>query len=378
MEHYIDNVDFWKLEAQKYFAPPSSWSEEKRKDTATSRIFSGDWWGAQKRDGAFYKFIKDEDGNMYLIGRSKSKSGDYLDKIDWVPQLHPFFESLPNGTCLLGELYLPRDEQAKATTTIMNCLKDKAIGRQKKEEDKLHYYIFDILADKEESLVNMKAIDRFLTLDDYSKEYTNDYIEWAHYTNGKELWDNLQNLLAEGYEGVVITRGDAPYQPGKRPSKDCLKVKKELQDTIDCFVIGANSPTKIYEGKEIEVWPYWFNELKNEKFLATDYLNENHESIYNAYFEGAPVIPVTKNWFYGWAGSLRLGAMKDGKEVEIGSLSGVTDEIKENWKNYVGKPIEVTAMEIMDTGGLRHPKFVRFRDDIEKSDCDWYKIFGDN
>ena len=51
-------------------------------------------------------------------------------------------------------------------------------------------------------------------------------------------------------------------------------------------------------------------------------------------------------------------------------------EIKENWKNYVGKPVEVTAMEIMDTGGLRHPKFKQFRDDITKMDCDWYKIFG--
>ena len=51
------------------------------------------------------------------------------------------------------------------------------------------------------------------------------------YKNGKELWELLQNLLATGYEGIVITREDAPYQPGKRPSKDCLKVKKELQDT---------------------------------------------------------------------------------------------------------------------------------------------------
>lgn len=378
MKGYIDGIDFWNLEAMKYYAPPSSWSEEKKKDTAVSRIFSGDWWGAQKRDGAFYKFIKDDEGNMFLIGRSKSKGGDYLDKYNWVPQLHSFFESLPNGTCLLGELYLPRNEQAKSTTTIMNCLVDKAIKRQEKEEDKLHYYIFDILADEGESYVNMKAIDRFLRLNDYYHKYGEGYYEWAEYKSGKELWELLQNLLATGYEGIVITREDAPYQPGKRPSKDCLKVKKELQDTIDCFILGANAPTKNYVGKEIEVWEYWYNELKDEKILASDYLNVYHEPIYNAYIEGAPVIPVTKNWYYGWAGSLRLGAVKDGKDVEIGSLSGVTDEIKENWKDYIGCPIEVTAMEIMDTGGLRHPKFVRFRDDLLKPDCDWYKIFGVN
>ena len=38
-------------------------------------------------DGAYYRFIKDMDGNMRLQGRSKSVSGDYLDKLAWVPQL---------------------------------------------------------------------------------------------------------------------------------------------------------------------------------------------------------------------------------------------------------------------------------------------------
>lgn len=376
MNCIIDNVDFFNLEAQKYYAPPSSWSQEKKKDTAVSRIFSGEWWGSQKRDGAFMLFCKDMEGNMYLRPRAKNTKGEFVNKIDWVPHLHPFFESLPNGTCLLGELYLPRNEQAKSTTTIMNCLVKKAVERQEKDEDKLHYYIFDILADEGESYINMKAIDRFLRLSDYAQKYKGDFVEWAEYKNGKELWELLQNLLATGYEGIVITREDAPYQPGKRPSKDCLKVKKELQDTIDCFVLGATAPTKTYTGKEIEVWPYWFNELTGEKINGNEYFNEKHEYVYNIYVEGAPVVPVTKNWFYGWAGSLRLGAVKDGKDVEIGNLSGVTDEIKEHWKDYVGCPIEVTAMEIMDTGGLRHPKFVRFRDDILKSDCDWYKIFG--
>lgn len=376
MKGFIDGIDFYNLEVQKYYAPPRSWSDEKRKDTAVSRIFSGTWWGARKVDGAFYMFIKDEDGNMFLRGRSKSVSGKYLDKFDWVPQLHEVFEKMPNGTCLLGEVYLPKNEQAKATTSIMNCLVDKAVARQQKDEDKLHYYVFDILADEGESYVGMKAIDRFLRLDDYAVKYTSEFIDWARYTNGKELWDNLQELLANGYEGVVIVRDDAPYQPGKRPSKDCLKIKKELQDTIDCFILGAIIPTKIYTGKDVENWPYWYNEQNSQKILDSDYYKENHKTMYELYVDGAPVVPVTKPWFNGWAGSLRLGVIKDGKEFEIGSLSGITDEIKENWKSYVGMPLEVTAMEIMDTGGLRHPKFLRFRDDLTKEDCTWEKIFG--
>ena len=361
MKGYINGIDFYNLPIQKYYAPPNSWTVEKRKNLVTSRIFSGEWYGARKVDGAFYMFVKDEDGNCFLRGRSKSVSGEYLDKIDWVPQLWPFFKALPAGTCFLGELYLPSKEEAKATTSIMNCKVEKAVSRQEKE--KLHYYVFDILADRGESYINMKAIDRFLTLDDYHyKMGFGDYdcVMWADYYSGQNLWNKLQEYLAEGFEGVVITYQEAPYRPGKRSIKDTLKIKKELQETIDCIVIGVNPPTKIYNGKEIENWTFWYNEQTDEKI---------NDLMYKDYADGAPVIPVTKNWFYGWAGSLRLGMYKDGKTVQVGSLSGITDDIKENWKDYLGQVVEVAAMEVMDTGGIRHPKFVQFRPDKVPEEC---------
>lgn len=363
----IDGIDFFNMEAMKYYSVPNTWSEEKKKDNATSKIFSGDWWGAQKRDGIFMMTLCDEDDNIFFRPRSKNVKGEFVDKSEWVPHLAPFFKGIPNGTCFLGELYLPRDEQAKSTSSIMNCLKEKAIGRQNKEEDKLHYYIFDILAHEGKSLLDTPAIDRFDLLKDYEDIYKSPYLEWATYKNGKELWDMLQDLLAEGYEGVVITNAAAHYQPGKRSNSVSLKIKKELQDTIDCVVIGASAPAKNYTGKEIRTWNLWLNELTNEKVTG---------QLYEDYANGEPIIPITKTWFNGWAGSLRLGAYKDGKLVEIGNLSGITDEVKENWRDYVGKIAEVTAMEIMDTGGLRHPKLVRFRDDKAAQECTWESIFG--
>lgn len=379
MECVIDGYDFFNMEAQKYYAPPATWDAEKKKENAMNKIFSGVWYGSQKRDGIWMSFMKDMEGNMYLRPRSRNTKKEFINKIDWVPHLHPFFESIPNGTVFLGELYLPRDEQAKTTTSIVNCLLPKSLKRQEKEEDKLHYYVFDILADRGESLINVHAVDRFCLLDDYSKKYNGPYTEWAQYKSGQELWDMLQELLAEGYEGVVITYEDAKYDPGKRSSKISLKIKKELQDTIDCFILGANSPTQDYTGKEIETWPYWFNQLTNNRVLEPDYLKDEHKTIYQAYEEGAPVIPVTKNWFFGWAGSFKLGAMKDGKAVQIGNLSGLTDEMKENWKDYVGKVCEISCMEIMTnqdgTQGLRHPKLICFRNDKTKEECLWEDVF---
>ena len=378
MKCIIEGTDFYQLEAMKYFSPSTSWSPEKKKENAMQKIFSGEWWGAQKRDGIFVMCGRNQDGDIFLRPRAKNTKGEFVNKVDWVPQIHTFLAAIDPGTVFLGELYLPRDEQAKSTSSIMNSLQPRAVKKQQKEEDKLHLYIFDILANKGKSLLDAPALKRFTTLHKMSFLHA-EYVEWAKYCNGQDLWNMLQQLLADGYEGVVITHQDAPYQPGKRSNKVSLKIKKELQDTVDCIMIGANAPTREYAGKEIEAWEYWFNTRTNEKMLGSEYFATHHESIYNLYVEGGLIEPVTKNWFYGWAGSWKLGAYKDGKLIQIGSLSGLTDEMKENWKNYVGKVCEVSAMETSENQeggrGLRHPKLIAIRDDIDPKECTYERIF---
>ena len=360
----IDNVDFHELPAQKYWSFPSGYKKDSKAETQ-NMIFSGDYVGARKMDGAFYKFIKDENGNMELIGRSKSVKGDYIDKIEWVPQLHEFFNSLPNGTCLLGELYFPEKEGSSAVTTIMGCLPQKARDRQEKGM-KLHYYIFDVLAFAQSALFNNNIEERVEQLNNIAKGWSSKYVEFAKYYEGKELWNHLQETLNVGGEGVVITKKGTCYQPGKRPARQTLKVKKELHETIDCFFTGhATAPTKEYTGKEIETWQYWLNERTGEK------LNGEY---YKEYFNGAPLIPITKPYFNGWAGSLEIGVIKNDKVVPIGYLSGLSDEIKANYKDYKGKVIEVGAMEVLETGGLRHAKMLNFRPDLTIKDCTWEKI----
>ena len=379
MKCIIEGIDFYQLEAMKYFSPSTSWSPEKKKENAMQKIFSGDWYGAQKRDGIFVMVGKNLDNEIFLRPRAKNTKGEFVNKVDWVPQIHRYLNELEPGTVLLGELYLPRDEQAKSTSSIMNSLQPRAVKKQAKEEDKLILYIFDILALEGESWLNKRAEDRFEKLNVLWRAYPGQYVEYAEYHNGKELWDLLQNLLINGYEGVVITHKDAPYQPGKRSNKVSLKIKKELQDTVDCVMIGANAPTREYTGKEIEVWEYWLDTRTGQKLKGSDYFATHHESIYNLYAEGGLIEPVTKNWFYGWAGSWKLGAYKNGKLVQIGSLSGLTDEMKENWKDYVGKVCEVSAMETSENQeggrGLRHPKLIAIRDDIDPADCTYERIF---
>ena len=74
MYGFIDGFDFGEMEIQKYYCPPSTWSDEKKRENARMKIYSGDWYGSEKRDGYFAQLIKDEDGNII-------KSPDTLSKV---------------------------------------------------------------------------------------------------------------------------------------------------------------------------------------------------------------------------------------------------------------------------------------------------------
>ena len=380
MTGYIDGYNFKEMDAMRYWAPPATWSDEKKRDNARAKIYSGDFLGAEKRDGYFAKLVKDDEGNIGLYSRSRNVNGEYIDKHEWVPHLNSFFESLPNGTCLLGELYFPSQPGSRNVTTIMGCLVDKAIARQETGE-KLHFYVFDCLAWDGKSWLKKTAESRFTWVSAFAPI---DYVSFAQYVSGADLWVLLQEILARGDEGIVITKEDGLYEPGKRPSKTTLKIKKELKQTIDCFFTGVGSaPTKIYTGKEIETWKYWENQMTGTKMNA---------EMYKEYAAGCPIVPITKGYYNGWAGSLEIAVLhhKEGSRCKIngieyhdtevfpiGWLSGLPDEMKADPKKHAFKPIEVNAME-WDAwnNSLRHGKMVGWRKDLGIGDCTLEKIIG--
>jgi hypothetical protein len=190
-------------------------------------------------------------------------------------------------------------------------------------------------------------------------------IDFATYYDGEELWEQLQKILAAGGEGIVMTKKGTVPSPGKRTARKTLKVKKELSENIDCFFTGrGTSPTRLYSGKEIQSWKYWENMRTGAKIEG---------ELYGKYRQGEPYEPVTKPYFYGWAGSLEIGVLKDGEVYPIGYLSGLADEIKSDPGAQRMKCIEVTAMEILPTGGIRHAKLERFRPDLAPTDCTYEK-----
>ena len=365
MKGCIDKIDWLNIEPMKYWSFPASTSDPVKKETVRNAIFSNEYMGALKVDGFYQRLLKDEDGNCFMIARSRNVNGEIVNKIDWVPQLKEWMDSLPNGTCLLSEVYLPDNEGSKNVTSILGCLKEKAIERQKKTP--LHFHLFDCMAYDGKNFDKTHYEDRMKQLDEMSNLYTSNYIHYAKAYDGEELWDKLQEFLAEGREGMVIMRKDAIVYNKRTPARVSIKVKQELKQTIDCFIMGWNPPTKEYTGKAIDTWVYWYDTLKEQILPMGSYFQD--------YRNGAPIIPVTKNFYNGWAGSLKLGLVKDGQPVYFGDLSGLTEEVLSNPDAYKGKVVEVGGMQIdKESHHIRHPRLIRFRDDKTPRECEWSQV----
>lgn len=378
-EIIIDGFQFDNMEAMKYWNFPRSYDQKRKKEESKYMCLSEDYYGSRKMDGAWNMLIKDMNGNFHLRSRTESVNGGYSDKAEWIPHVCKELKDIPNGTVLLGEIYFPNNEGSRKITSVLNCLKDKCIKRQEKN-GWLHYYVFDILAWDGKNLIDCPFEKRCggdsSYLCNFDAVYASDYnyIEVAQYVKGKDLWDLYGKIIATGGEGIVITRKDCKYLCGKRTARMTLKMKKEINDTIDAFIDGGyKAATKEYKGKTpLDEYKYWQNERTGKI---------SFENRFEEYINGEPWEPVSRLYALNYAGSIRFSVMKDGKEVPIGYISGIPDEIKkgivENPDKYIHKVFELSAMEVECISGeysLRHGIIIQERPDKNYLDCDFSQI----
>ena len=375
MEIIIDNFDFLNFEPMKYWTPPKN---KNLKEELNSMIYSGEFCLSHKKDGYWFTIIKDNKGELFSRPRNKNVQGGYTSKIEWIPHIAETLKNIPNGTVLVGEIYLKSNEQSKAVTSLLGCLKEKALKRQEKGE-KLTFYIFDCLAFNGGNISHNKLFERVEMAKAIYNKYlkSNPNIEMAEYIDDpKKMLDYIAEVLASGGEGVVVQRKDNPYEFGKRTAHHSLKVKKELDKEVDCFLTGNyKEATWEYTGKEVENWKYWFD-LKN---------NQKKEGIfYDDFQSGAPIEPISKGAFFGWAGSVEIGVVKGKEIIPIGWISNVTEEVKrgivEDNSIWARRVVKINAMMMeSDTHNFRHAKIMEWRnlEDMSWKDCTYEKIFGE-
>lgn len=359
---------------------------------------SGEYFAQLKKDGYWYMFEKDTEGNMYLWSRNVSKiTGILTEKSANVPEIIIALEGVPNDTIIIGEIYYP-GKRSKDVTPIMGALPELAVERQQGEYGYLHYYVHDILFYNGHDLTKMRADVRYEIL----KRVYYKYSFQAVMENGVPLVelaervdDNIQEAVAAalqaGEEGMVLKKRTAPYTPGKRPVWDTIKIKKT--DTCDAIIIGTFPATKYYDGKldvkencqgrDASEWPYWIIERTSDIWTQNikweDWEKEpvgNPRVIKGINYR---TMPVTKAYYNGWDTAIEIGAYDNkGNIVSIGSVSsGLSDNDRMHLRTYIGQVAELAGMEKdREAHTLRHFHFKRIRDDKDAKECTLASIFG--
>lgn len=359
---------------------------------------SGEWVAQEKKDGAWYQLEKTDNGEIYLFGRTVSKkTGEYTEKIANVPHIKSWATYLPNGTTVIGEIYIPGGK-SNDVTKIMGCTATNAYTRQFESDaygGPIHYYIFDCIRYRGKSLLEVPFIDRYEHYLEYELydcfelgNYIGGYQPLCEYVELAPLYENnfeehLKNIFSAGGEGMVFKHKQSLYRPGARtsPLKEAYKYKEHL-DSIDLVCMELLDPVWEYTGKEIENWPYWMERAEATAEGKFDWIpcgrNCYKDSLANPHIFKA----VTKPAYNGWKNAMRLGAYRNGELVEVCRVaSGLTDELREDMANnpeaYLGKVIEIECMSVNKKDGtVRHPCFKNIRSDKNPEDCIYKEIFG--
>ena len=322
---------------------------------------------SEKHDGDFGLFAHFSKGHNLIRSRSISKvTGVYGDYTAKLPHLCGEMDSWPDNTVVLAEICWDEyGTNANTVGTILRCLPDKAVERQK--DKKLSGLIFDVLMFNGKDLTNDPYEIRInvgfeLELKYFKRTqvFTTDFAAAA------------DDIISRGGEGVVIQKKSNPYMPGTRTAWATLKLKQALPH-MDLKVVGTLEPNKNYEGDCIDTWKYWEIEGDTSSTFFGDEtyirLEETDGGKPRLDSDEYLTTPVTKPYFMGWKNGITV-MLPSGITTDV--ASGLTDDDRA----YLATPeaqakiaagelwAEVKAMSVNDKGALRHPALVRLRTDL--------------
>lgn len=371
-------MDYFTMEPMKYWSFPASKTPDERIKHLEKMIIKDEYIYSQKFDGNWCRVVLTKERKAIQTRGISKKTGEYgeiQEKVTWWGELVNALSDLKD-TVFLGEVCMEGGRD-KDVGTILRCLPQKALARQALTPLTLH--IFDVLVYDGENLMDSPITERIKFIDVIVNKVNNNLIyPINYYPMDDKFFDNLEEIFSNGGEGVVCYKKDSIYVPGKRGPHawDTLKVKQEIQDSVDCFVYEQVAPEKYYTGKQLKEWMFWEDAKSGKRLLGYGY---------NDYLDGANIFPVTKNYFYGWCGSLGLGVYdKKGNIYPLCKISHLTDEEREDIKkNYDEKwhlrPVSIRGMMISQNQkgefSIRHPIIEAWRDgDINIKDCTLQKI----
>jgi bifunctional non-homologous end joining protein LigD len=284
---------------------------------------STDWVAEPKLDGGRYQLHLEEDGlSVHLFSRR-----DYprIDKAANVPHFAKPCDGLA-GTILDGEIISSRAVFPKLTplplgetTGILNSLPAKAIARQE-AEGKLAYVVFDILSYCGHDVRQKPLCERRTLMLSVIATMNNPFVVAVPQSRDKD--GLFRSMISQGLEGTVIKNVNSPY------GVNWVKMKRVADFSV---IVSGFKPG---QGK-----------------------------------------------YAGSLGAVAVSVYENGVLREVGFASGMDDDMRHSiWKNretYLGKTIDVSAQEVTKDGRLRHPRWLRERDDLDPKTLTFAKLLDD-
>jgi len=303
-------------------------------------------------DSSEYAAEEKIDGCHYFMSACLFFSKEHIEKTDNFPHLRDFFVGLNMPNLLLdGEINYP-GKTSQYCTRVTGSDPSTAIAFQN-TNGYIHYTIFDMLRTPKGSWLIMEPYKNRRKLLEYL--YDN-YIkntplaEFIHLT-GISYDDKRpfkDKIIANGGEGVVLKKLNSLYLMGKKPMWQWMKIKQK--DETDLVIIGFEPASKEYSGTDFATWPYW----KTENGVD---------------------IPVSKYYYHGWIGSVKLGAYVDGVMTQVCTASGIDEAMRkdmtDNKDKYLNKVVKTGFMELTEAGIPRHPKIMEIHPDKSPDECTW-------
>ena len=331
----------------------------------------------EKFDGTRALVYFFEDYARVFSRRISKKTGFYVENTDSVPQIRDIETTLCD-TILDGEMFIP-SQGFQVSSAVMNCKYDKAIERQEELGFQV-FHAFDILFYKGIDLRDKPLHLRKVYLRLAIAEINSPYIVCVDYftCKGVESKQYYLDIVSRGGEGVIIKPKDGLYH--HKRGWEYSKIKSFL--TREMILLGFTEPTREYTGKAPKDWEY--------------------------YEDG---IPVTRHYYFNQVGNMKLGVLLSDSELEaipknkrgevlkpsncdlcvddedwnvmiVCECGGYSDEEREYFTEHqeelIGSTVEVKANGVMkDSGRLRHPRFLRMREDKAPESCIWKDHIGE-